>query len=99
MPFMNISMNSARDTYGHGTYVASVAAGSFVKGVSSFGYAPGTVRGMAPRARIDVYKFSFDEGAFVSDFIAAMDQASFGAMIKGVLVSASAGNNGPEMRT
>ncbi|KAG5577708.1 hypothetical protein H5410_057842 [Solanum commersonii] len=80
MPFMNISMNSARDTYRHGTYVASFTAGSFVKGVSSFGYAPGTAR-----------------GAFVSDLIAAMDQASVGAIMKGVLVSASAGNNGPEM--
>ncbi|KAM3339956.1 subtilisin-like protease SBT3 [Capsicum galapagoense] len=125
-PTVNISMNSARDTRGHGTHVASIAAGNFAKGASYFGYANGTARGMAPRARIAVYKFSFEEGTFTSDLIAAMDQAvadgvdiltisygwvriplyqdaiaiaSFGAMMKGVLVSASDGNGGPEMGT
>ncbi|PHU30467.1 hypothetical protein BC332_02560 [Capsicum chinense] len=33
-PDVNISMNSARDTGGHGTHVASIAAGNFVKGAS-----------------------------------------------------------------
>ncbi|CAN4118331.1 unnamed protein product [Withania somnifera] len=125
-PTINISMNSARDTDGHGTHVASIAAGSFAKGASYFGYANGTAKGMAPRARIAVYKFSFEEGTTDSDLIAAMDQAvadgvdiitisygyeniplyqdsiaiaSFGAMMKGILVSASAGNYGPEMGT
>ncbi|KAH0720883.1 hypothetical protein KY284_005913 [Solanum tuberosum] len=112
-PTIVLSMNSARDM-------------SSVKGVSYFGYAPGTAIGIAPRARIAVYKFSIEEGTVTSDLIAAMDQAvadgvdilsisygygfgplyedsiaiaSFGAMMKGVLVSASAGNNGPEMGT
>ncbi|KAM3323464.1 hypothetical protein P3S67_004615 [Capsicum chacoense] len=33
-PDVNISMNFARDTGGHGTRVASIAAGNFVKGAS-----------------------------------------------------------------
>ncbi|WMV10734.1 hypothetical protein MTR67_004119 [Solanum verrucosum] len=120
-PTLNISMKSARDTNGHGTHCAY-----FAKGVSHFGYAQGTARGVAPRARIAVYKFNFREGSLTSDLIAAMDQAvadgvdmisisfsnrfiplyedaisiaSFGAMMKGVLVSASAGNRGPSWGT
>ncbi|KAJ8565502.1 hypothetical protein K7X08_008078 [Anisodus acutangulus] len=120
-PTVSISMNSARDTGGRGTHCASIAAGNYAKGVSHFGYAAGTSRGVAPRARLAVYKFNFNEGSFTSDLIAAMDQAvadgvdtisisqgidfipmyedvisiaSFGAMMKGALVRASAGNRG-----
>ncbi|XWS45260.1 hypothetical protein CRYUN_Cryun15aG0121100 [Craigia yunnanensis] len=98
-------MNSTRDTDGHGTHTSSIAAGNYVKSASYFGYALGTARGMAPRARVAMYKaiddgvdilsislgFSVEEHLLEDDPIAV---TTFAAMEKGVLVVASTGNDG-----
>jgi subtilisin family serine protease len=72
---------SARDYNGHGTHTSSTAGGNY--GVPTSGPAAifGPISGMAPRARIAVYKalWSTQDGAtasgFTSDLVAAIDQA------------------------
>ncbi|KAF6160291.1 hypothetical protein GIB67_019060 [Kingdonia uniflora] len=114
---------SPRDQDGHGTHTAATVAGFPVRGANLLGYARGTARGMAPKARVSAYKVCWSGGCFSSDILSAVDRAvadgvnvlsislgggvssyyrdllsvaSFGAMEKGVFVSCSAGNAGPE---
>ncbi|GLJ35479.1 hypothetical protein SUGI_0713530 [Cryptomeria japonica] len=117
---------SARDNNGHGTHTASTAAGSAVRGASYNGFGNGTAMGMAPAARLAVYKacWGLEGTCDDSDVAGAMEKAiqdgvdiismsigyvfenpfymdhqalaAFGAIERGVFVSASAGNQGPD---
>ncbi|KAK4421412.1 Subtilisin-like protease SBT3.5 [Sesamum alatum] len=69
---------SARDAEGHGTHVASTAAGAYVGNVSYNGVGLGTARGGAPRARLAIYKvcWKLTGGQCASaDILKAFDEA------------------------
>jgi subtilisin family serine protease len=72
---------SPRDGNGHGSHTSSTAAGNRVAGVSIDGTPEGTASGMAPGARLAMYKVCWEAkpgastGCTNSDSIAAIDDA------------------------
>lgn len=67
---------SPRDHGGHGTHTASTAVGNHGVEVVVNGASQGTMSGMAPAARLAVYKVCWtDAGCGTADSVAAIDQA------------------------
>ncbi|KAJ8477197.1 hypothetical protein OPV22_020924 [Ensete ventricosum] len=73
--FRNGKKVSAIDDDGHGTHVASTAAGNFVFDAEVLGMALGTASGMAPRAHLSIYKVCFEDRCHDCDILAAIERA------------------------
>ncbi|KAH9304000.1 hypothetical protein KI387_008404, partial [Taxus chinensis] len=90
--FQNITLNetSPQDTNSHGTHPSSIAAGVAVPDSNYLGVANGIATGMAPPARLAIYKTCWAEGCYDADTVAAMEQAiSDGIDIISISISSS----------
>ncbi|XP_044464577.1 subtilisin-like protease SBT2.5 [Mangifera indica] len=92
-----IDFASPMDGDGHGSHTAAIAAGNNGIPVRMYGHEFGKASGMAPRARIAVYKALYRLfGGFVADVVAAIDQAVHDGVD---ILSLSVGPNSPPATT
>ena len=73
---LNESLESRlpRDTEGYGSHTVSTTAGSAPPNASLYGAAKGTAKGMAPRARLAIYKVCWLGGeCFGFDIVVGFD--------------------------
>ncbi|XP_068326927.1 subtilisin-like protease SBT2.5 isoform X2 [Pyrus communis] len=93
----SIDFDSPMDGDGHGSHTAAIAAGNNGIPVRMRGHEFGKASGMAPRARIAVYKALYRLfGGFVADVVAAIDQAVYDGVD---ILSLSVGPNSPPATT
>ncbi|CAA7022226.1 unnamed protein product [Microthlaspi erraticum] len=93
----DIDYASPMDGDGHGSHTAAIAAGNNGIPLRMHGYEFGKASGMAPRARIAVYKALYRLfGGFVADVVAAIDQAVHDGVD---ILSLSVGPNNPPTTT
>ncbi|XP_031501310.1 subtilisin-like protease SBT2.5 [Nymphaea colorata] len=88
-----VDFASPLDGDGHGSHTAAIAAGNNGIPVRMHGYEFGKASGMAPRARVAVYKAIYRGfGGFAADVVAAIEQA----VKDGVdIINLSVGPKGP----
>ncbi|KAL6496408.1 hypothetical protein OROGR_029666 [Orobanche gracilis] len=92
----DIDYDSPLDGDGHGSHTAAIAAGNNGIPVVVNGIEFGNASGMAPRARIAVYKALYTFGGYVADIVAAIDQAVHDGVD---ILNLSIGPNGPPSTT
>ncbi|KAL2346226.1 hypothetical protein Fmac_000226 [Flemingia macrophylla] len=84
--------STPRDSFGHGTHVASTAVGAAVENASFYGLGEGTAEGGSPDSRLAVYKVCSSFGCRGSAILAAFDDAiSDGVDILSLSLGASPG--------
>ncbi|CAN4084957.1 unnamed protein product [Withania somnifera] len=92
-----IDFDSPLDGDGHGSHTAAIAAGNNGIPVRMHGFEFGRASGMAPRARIAVYKALYRLfGGFVADVVAAIEQAVHDGVD---ILNLSVGPNSPPATT
>ncbi|KAH7544720.1 hypothetical protein FEM48_Zijuj01G0016200 [Ziziphus jujuba var. spinosa] len=92
-----VDFASPLDGDGHGSHTAAIAAGNNGIPVRMHGHEFGKASGMAPRARIAVYKALYRLfGGFIADVVAAIDQAVYDGVD---ILSLSVGPNSPPATT